>query len=51
MTYSMGTGLIVLEAAKLAKSGESIDTIISVINDLAKTYSLLLILLYSQSSC
>ncbi|MGI6267936.1 MAG: DegV family protein [Acutalibacteraceae bacterium] len=41
MTYSMGTGLIVLEAAKLAKSGESIDTIISVINDLAKSIQLI----------
>jgi|GEM_PF-397816 len=41
LTYSMGTGLIVLEAAKLAREGESINTILSTIDDLSRSVQLI----------
>lgn len=42
VSYSMGTGLIVLEAAKLVKNGENIDVILSVIDDLTHSIQLII---------
>ena len=41
LTYTMGTGLIVLEAAKLIVRGMSIGTILSTIDDLSKSVQLI----------
>lgn len=41
LTYSMGTGLIVLEVAKLIKAGENIDTILSTVEDLSRSVQLI----------
>ncbi|MEG0978614.1 MAG: DegV family protein [Oscillospiraceae bacterium] len=41
LSYSMGTGLIVLEAAKLIKNNENIETVLATIEDLSRSVQLI----------